>query len=632
MALTPGTQFGAYRILGLLGQGGMGEVYRALQPSPTREVALKVISPSLAADPTFRLRFKREADILARLEHPNIVPIYEVGEIDGQPYICYRYIRGGTLGDLVGKPLPPAQVVELLEPVAAALDFAYAQGFLHRDIKPGNILLSEPDDRGRRTPVVADFGLARLVGPQDGGSEAEPLTQVGMGIGTPVYMAPEQILGRQPLDGSVDQYSLATMAFLLLTGTFPFRGGSATEQIVLQVSEPPPPPSSRCPSLPSAVDWVVLRALEKAPAARFPSCGAFITALRAAAVSEPTVVAWRTPPPTLPTMPSPTTPTPGSSAEPASAPPWRAAEDGSGEWVRPAVAPRSVPPREQPATIAAPVFARPSSLPPAPVARKSHTRRLALIGGALVLLAAGGTAAGVVISQQSGSKPKAGRTAAPPIATVARPSVISTQPAPFTSVQIPTQTVLPIASLVPRTSTSAATIAAPTAARATVASGTGQSAASILPALDRTSFSATELPSRFVLVDQKTGALAYDSEATQHRTLGARYIEVNTRGSTATIHDDIQYTVFATAADASAFLDEASGGTGFAPAGFAATARCKAGSSGAGSYGFTQCFTLLGDTVIISDSDVAGANRGNDDDASALLEVGVNHLQKALAH
>src|SRR5690242_17835608 len=118
MSLTPGTIFGPYRILGQLGAGGMASVYHAFQTAPEREVALKVISPELAALPAFRARFEREAAVLARLEHPNVLPVYAAGEVDGQPYICYRYVRGGTLRDLVGAPLAPAEITALLSPVA----------------------------------------------------------------------------------------------------------------------------------------------------------------------------------------------------------------------------------------------------------------------------------------------------------------------------------------------------------------------------------------------------------------------------------------------------------------------------------------------------------------------------------
>src|SRR5205085_3718780 len=134
--------FGAYTILGPLGQGGMASVYRAFQPSLRREVAIKVIGSHLADSAAFRARFQREAEVLAQLEHPNILPVFDYGEVDGQAYIVYRYIPGGELRDLLGQALPLAVVVQLLTPVAAALDFAHGRGIVHRDVKPSNILLT----------------------------------------------------------------------------------------------------------------------------------------------------------------------------------------------------------------------------------------------------------------------------------------------------------------------------------------------------------------------------------------------------------------------------------------------------------------------------------------------------------
>jgi serine/threonine-protein kinase len=292
MVLAPGSTFGPYRILGRLGEGGMASVYHAFQPTPAREVALKIMSSDLAALPAFQARFRREANVLARLEHPNILPIYETGEIAGQAYICYRYIRGGTLKDLLGTPLSLATVVQVLTPVAEALDFAHQQGVVHRDIKPANILLTEPDSRGRRTPIVADYGVARLLEPglvpaaSPSGERDEPLTQVGVGLGTPAYMAPEQVLGRG-LDGRADQYALAITAYQMLTGTVPYAATTPVEVAFMQVNEPLPLPRSRNPQLPAAAEQVLLKALAKEPTDRYASCGDFTAALERAIPSRP---------------------------------------------------------------------------------------------------------------------------------------------------------------------------------------------------------------------------------------------------------------------------------------------------------------------------------------------------------
>ncbi len=297
MVLDPGSPFGRYRILTRLGVGGMASVYHAFQAEPRREVALKIISPELAAQPTFRARFRREADVLAHLEHPNILPIYESGEVDGQLYICYRYIRGGTLKELLTQPLPVAQVLPLLAPVAAALDFAFGQGVIHRDIKPANILLTLPDAQGRRTPVIADFGIARLLESAFSGEDAAPrpddgasLTQAGVGLGTPAYMAPEQVLGK-PLDGRVDQYALAITAYQLLTGAVPFSATTPVEVAFMQVNAPLPLPGTRNPAVTPALEQVLLKALAKAPADRYPTSSAFIAALAAAAQDTATPAA-----------------------------------------------------------------------------------------------------------------------------------------------------------------------------------------------------------------------------------------------------------------------------------------------------------------------------------------------------
>jgi predicted Ser/Thr protein kinase len=277
VSVPPGTIFGQYRILGPIGAGGMATVYRAFQPSLTRDVALKLMAPHLSAEPRFQARFRREARVLARLEHPNIVPIFDFGEEGGQAFIVYRYIPGGTLADL-GAPLPLSEVVRLLEPVATALDFAHGRGVIHRDIKPSNILLT-----GDRTPIVGDFGLAHLLDDEPApGMAAGPLTQAGMRIGTPSYMAPEQVRG-DPIDRAIDQYSLAVVAYELLTGRLPFSGDTPYATMLKHVHESPPPPSNVNSAVGPATERALLRALDKAPRRRFASCGEFIRALAASA-------------------------------------------------------------------------------------------------------------------------------------------------------------------------------------------------------------------------------------------------------------------------------------------------------------------------------------------------------------
>ncbi len=276
VAIADGTNFGSYRIDGELGEGGMATVYRAYQPSLRRTVAIKVIGAHLAGQLDFQARFRREAEVLARLEHPNILPVYDFGEQDGQAYIVYRYVGGGTLRERLKGPLPLEAVERLLAPVADALDFAHSQGVVHRDIKPTNILLTEQD-----VPIVADFGLARLLeaGIAAPGSDlTQQLTQAGMGLGTPSYMAPEQAQG-SAVDGRADQYALGIVAYQMLTGSVPFVAETPLAVALKHVTEPLPSPRSRNPELSEAVEQALLRALAKDPAGRFADCRTFIRAL-----------------------------------------------------------------------------------------------------------------------------------------------------------------------------------------------------------------------------------------------------------------------------------------------------------------------------------------------------------------
>jgi len=277
VTFSSGTQFGHFRILGLLGQGAMASVYLAEQATPSRLVALKIIDEELGASPEFRLRFQREANILALLEHPNIVPVWEAGEVDGRLFISSRYVRGGTLRDLLGQPLSYEETIRYLSPVADALDYAHRRGVVHRDIKPSNILVTEPDDAGKRSLIVADFGIARLFAEA---GESTQVTRTGMAIGTVAYMAPEQFGGQQ-VDGRADQYALAIIAFQMLTGSVPFTG-TLSEMAAKVAVSPPPQPTSVNPRLPQAVDRVLASALAKRPEDRYPSCSAFVAALDAA--------------------------------------------------------------------------------------------------------------------------------------------------------------------------------------------------------------------------------------------------------------------------------------------------------------------------------------------------------------
>ena len=200
MALT-GQTLGQYRIIEKIGRGGMADVYKAFQPRLERYVAVKVLPSSLARTPGFAARFHREARAIARLNHPNILPVYDSGQEGELSYIVMRYVEGGTLQEMLGEPLPLDRVVEMITQVGGALDYAHQEGIIHRDVKPGNVLM----DKGEWA-LLADFGLAKMV------EASVKLTETGVGLGTPAYMAPE--LGKgQPADERSDIYSLGIMLY-----------------------------------------------------------------------------------------------------------------------------------------------------------------------------------------------------------------------------------------------------------------------------------------------------------------------------------------------------------------------------------------------------------------------------------
>jgi len=269
MNLIGQTIAGRYQILAEIGRGGMGVVYRASQPSLNRDVALKVLSPYLAHDRQFVARFAREAQTAARLHHPNIVTIYDVGQ-DGDTYfIAMQLLNGQPLSSVLQqtRPLPPPRAAYILAQIAEALDYAHRQGLVHRDVKPANIIIG-PDDHA----TLTDFGIAR-------GMDGPRITLTGEVIGTPEYMAPEQVKG-QPATPATDLYALGVMAFEMFTGVLPHRG--TTPHAILHgiVYEPPPNPRSINPQVAPATEHVLLRALAKEPGQRFGSGREFASALQ----------------------------------------------------------------------------------------------------------------------------------------------------------------------------------------------------------------------------------------------------------------------------------------------------------------------------------------------------------------
>ena len=276
MSIGTGTKLGPYEVKEFIGQGAMGVVYRAYHSDLERTGAVKVMQ-AITPDADTVARFRHEAQAIARLRHPNIVDVYDFGELQGTPYMIVEYVPGGSLAaKMAHGPLDRATALRYLRGIAAGLDYAHRHGVVHRDIKPANVLLTDDD-----SPVLADFGLAKLMH----GSSLKSMT--GVTTGTPAYMAPEQVTGGQ-VGPAADRYSLATIAYEMLTGVIPFDGEALMELLYAQVHRYPTAPSERDQSLGPQVDAVVMRGLAKNPSERWESCTAFVDALAAAlAVARP---------------------------------------------------------------------------------------------------------------------------------------------------------------------------------------------------------------------------------------------------------------------------------------------------------------------------------------------------------
>ncbi|MET8774881.1 protein kinase [Nocardia sp. NPDC004654] len=283
--LQPGDVFAGYAIERLLGQGGMGAVYLAAHPRLPRRTALKLLNRELFSDAEIRARFEREADLVAQLDHPNIVTVFDRGIEDEQLWISMQFIDGADASSVDPGTLPPQRAAQIVGETALALDYAHRMGVLHRDVKPANILLSR--SAGQERVLLTDFGIAR---PRE---DTRQLTQTGTFTATLAYAAPEQLTGA-PLDHRTDQYSLACTLYWLLSGAVPFDSPQAVAVIQGHLKQPPPPLSSVRPGLPPALDAVLDRALAKRPADRFDSCAEFAAAVQQALrgpVSAPHAVA-----------------------------------------------------------------------------------------------------------------------------------------------------------------------------------------------------------------------------------------------------------------------------------------------------------------------------------------------------
>jgi Protein kinase domain len=274
--LESGTEFGGYRIEGLLGRGGMSEVYRASNPRLGNTIAVKLLTRELGRDEIFRERFVRESQLAASLNHPNVIPIFDAGEADGLPYIAMRYVEGSDLQELLTREgaLSVEAAISIVAQIGAALDCAHEKGLIHRDVKPANILI---ESNGESVPHVylSDFGVAKHGGSRSG------LTSTGQFVGTVDYIAPEQIEGKG-LSGATDVYSLACVLYQTLAGAPPFDRDTDVGMIYAHLVEPPPAITERRPDLPVELDAVLARALSKRPADRYQSCRELVTAVRQA--------------------------------------------------------------------------------------------------------------------------------------------------------------------------------------------------------------------------------------------------------------------------------------------------------------------------------------------------------------
>ena len=258
-----GVELGEYRINSLLGAGGMGAVYKAYDPTVNRFVAVKVMQQHFSQDPDFRQRFDQEAMVIARVEHPHILPIYAYGDQDGLLYLVMRYVPS-SLDDRIRAegPLPLAEASRLLTQIASALDYAHERGILHRDLKSENVLL---DEKGHA--YLADFGLSKLMA-------ASSRLSGNMLIGTPAFMSPEQAAGEEDLTPATDQYSLGICLYHMLTGRVPFDGRTALAVVQMQIIATAPDPRTYRPDLPELAVQVIEKTLAKHPTDRFENCEA----------------------------------------------------------------------------------------------------------------------------------------------------------------------------------------------------------------------------------------------------------------------------------------------------------------------------------------------------------------------
>ncbi len=271
-----GKQFGHYQIVAPLGEGGMAAVYKAYQPSMERYVAIKVLPRHMASSEEFLNRFRREAKLLAQLQHQNILPVFDYGESEGHPYIVMPFVPSGTLAELISdQRLPLNKVRRIMTQIGDALAYAHARGMIHRDIKPSNILIDESGNC-----LLTDFGLARMV------ESSSKLTSSGTVLGTPAYMSPEQGAGSE-IDHRSDIYSLGIILYEMVTGRVPYNAETPIAIVFKHIQDPLPSARKLNPDLPESVELVLLKALAKSPEDRYQSMEAFLQAIQSAIPETP---------------------------------------------------------------------------------------------------------------------------------------------------------------------------------------------------------------------------------------------------------------------------------------------------------------------------------------------------------
>ena len=283
MSLSPGSRVGEYSVLGLIGVGGMGEVYRARDARLNRDIAIKLLPSTLLDDPTARARFQREARAVAALNHPNIVTIHEVGEFEHYPFIAFELVAGETLRQRIARgPMPVADALAIAVPLAEGLRHAHESGVVHRDLKPQNIMV-RPDGQVK----ILDFGLGKFLTAapvQEDVTTNLPssATEAGVILGTLGYTAPEHLQGR-PVDARSDQFAFGAIVYELLSGRRAFASETPFQTLSAIVEDDPAPLTSLVPRLPARVVAIVDRCLKKQPERRYPATADLVTALRAAA-------------------------------------------------------------------------------------------------------------------------------------------------------------------------------------------------------------------------------------------------------------------------------------------------------------------------------------------------------------